>query len=159
MRHAKSSWDNPGQSDHERPLNERGRRDAPRMGRLLEQRGLLPTLIVSSTATRARETAKAVAHAAGYSGQIVLEPRLYHATRGDWDAVLHGLPSDQQRVLCVGHNPGLEDLLRRWTGESIAMPTAAVAVCELPQLPWKEMDLNSATVEAVHRPKELEEEG
>src|SRR5688500_2653227 len=88
LRHAKSSWDDASLDDHERPLNARGRRDAPRMGDLLRDELLVPDLIITSDAVRAHTTALAVAEAAGYIGPIVVEPRLYHASPEDVLAVL-----------------------------------------------------------------------
>ena len=72
LRHAKSSWSDPTVDDHERPLNKRGRRDAPRMGELVRQHGLIPGMVISSDAMRARLTAEAVAEAACYAGEILL---------------------------------------------------------------------------------------
>ena len=80
LRHAKSSWKDTGLEDHERPLNQRGQRDAPWMGRLIRERGLIPELIISSDAVRARLTAAGVAETAQYAGEIRLEPRLYGAS-------------------------------------------------------------------------------
>jgi len=76
LRHAKSSWDDPALGDHERPLNKRGRRDAPRMGELVREYGLIPDVVISSDAVRARRTAEAVAEAARYAGEILLDPSL-----------------------------------------------------------------------------------
>ena len=81
VRHAKSSWDDPSLRDHERPLNKRGHRNAPEMGRRIAEHGLRPSLIVSSTAVRAWSTAKAVAKAVGYPYEFLeKEPNLYHAS-------------------------------------------------------------------------------
>lgn len=156
MRHAKSSWDNPAWSDHDRPLNERGLHDAPRMGHWIEEQGGAPSLIISSTATRARDTAERVADACHYLGNIVLEPRLYHATPSDWKDVVRSLPDSHYRILCVGHNPGLEELLRKWTGEIVEMPTAAVAVADLHISAWSDYDRHHVSVTSVSRPKEID---
>jgi phosphohistidine phosphatase len=77
LRHAKSSWKHPELADHDRPFNKRGKRDAPRMGELLRNEHLIPEVIISSTAIRARDTAEAVAKACGYKGQITLNRSLY----------------------------------------------------------------------------------
>jgi phosphohistidine phosphatase len=79
LRHAKSSWHNPALDDHERLLNTRGRRNAPRMGELVREYGLIPDVVISSDAVRARLTAEAVAEAARYAGEILLDPHLYMA--------------------------------------------------------------------------------
>ncbi|MFB3041695.1 MAG: histidine phosphatase family protein, partial [Candidatus Poribacteria bacterium] len=77
LRHAKSSWEHPELTDHDRPLNKRGKRDAPRMGKLLRVQGLVPDLIMSSTAKRARSTAKTVARKSGYKEKVELTPAFY----------------------------------------------------------------------------------
>ncbi|HVJ88008.1 MAG TPA: histidine phosphatase family protein [Caulifigura sp.] len=155
MRHAKSSWDNPAWTDHDRPLNDRGDRDAPRMAEALKERGLTPTHIVSSTAMRAKTTAEIVAESIGFSGEIVLEPRLYLATTTDWHFVVKQFPEAHETILCVGHNPGLEQLLRKWSGEEIEMPTAAIAIVDVTATPWGDFDRQVLTVTDVLRPKEL----
>jgi phosphohistidine phosphatase len=108
LRHAKSSWNDPALDDHERPLNKRGRRDAPRMGELLREHGLIPDVVISSDAVRARLTAEAVAGAAGYAGAIVLDPRLYLAGPADILSLLQRVRGKAETVMIVGHNPGLE---------------------------------------------------
>nr|NIL98123.1 hypothetical protein [Planctomycetales bacterium]NIP70269.1 hypothetical protein [Planctomycetales bacterium] len=80
LRHAKSSWDDSALDDHDRPLNKRGKRDAPRMGQLLVQQDLVPDCILTSTARRARKTAEAVAKACGGVVPLTEMPELYHAT-------------------------------------------------------------------------------
>ena len=112
LRHAKSSWEQPGLDDHARPLNARGERDAPRMGRLVRAEGLTPDLIISSDAARARATAEAMAEAARYPGTILLEPRLYHADTAEiLDVLRTTIDEDVASVMIVGHNPGLEELV------------------------------------------------
>ena len=91
LRHAKSSWADTSLDDWQRPLNDRGRRDAPRVGTWLRDRSLVPDLIVTSDAIRARETAAAVSTAVGYTREIVVEPSLYHATPADAVAVLKNI--------------------------------------------------------------------
>jgi len=83
LRHAKSSWDDSALDDHERPLNQRGRRDAPRMGKLMREYGLIPDVVLSSDAVRARLTADAVAEAASFTGEIRLDSHLYLAGPAD----------------------------------------------------------------------------
>lgn len=159
MRHAKSSWDDPGTADHDRPLNHRGKEDAPRMGRWLAEQGLDPDLIVTSTAKRARKTAKLVAETCGYQGELVKLPELYHASPKVWTSVVQKLPETATRVLCVGHNPGLEELLAGWLAADVAMPTAAVAVLSLDIDAWRDAGLGTRmTLRGVHRVKERKAE-
>ena len=156
LRHAKSSWDEPGADDHARPLNSRGERDAPRMGRLLRNERLTPDLIVSSDAARARQTAEAVAEASAFDGTILLEPRLYHAGPAEIVDVVRETDEDAGTILIVGHNPGFEELLARLTGRREDVPTAALARITLPIDRWQ--DLTTATrgkLAGLWRPKEL----
>ena len=107
LRHAKSSWKHADVNDHDRPLNKRGKRDAPLMGDLLQNEHLVPDLIISSTAKRARSTAKAVAKAARYKGDIILNQSLCSAPPTACVDVLRDLSNEYARVLKVGHNPAI----------------------------------------------------
>jgi phosphohistidine phosphatase len=140
LRHAKSSWAEPGLADIDRPLNKRGKRDAPRIGRLLRTEDLLPDLILSSPARRARKTAEAVAEESGYSGEIETQPDFYPGDPEAYLQVLRGLSDELERVMVVAHNPGLEELVDALTGESVALPTAALAHITLPVERWSQLD-------------------
>ena len=157
LRHAKSSWGDSSLDDHERPLNARGERDAPQMGRLVRKKRLPVELIISSDALRARLTAQAMADATGYRGQLLLDPRLYHASAAEILAVLRSTVEDNvASVMIVGHNPGLEDLVARLTGEAEGLPTAALAQIALPIDRWSDLDTStSGTLVGLWRPKEL----
>jgi phosphohistidine phosphatase len=158
MRHAKSSWDDATQSDHDRPLNDRGKRDAPRMGELLAEQGLRPDHIVSSSARRARKTARRVAEALGYAGSIEERDDLYLSPPAVWLAMLHALPNDAECVLCVGHNPTLEGLVWHLGGTRQAMPTAAIAQFLLEGTSWSELHPGpQLSLRTIWRPKEIEE--
>jgi phosphohistidine phosphatase len=144
LRHAKSSWSNPNVADHDRPLNARGKQDAPRMGRLLRQLDLVPDLIISSTAKRAVSTAEAVAVESGYENEIELARHLYHAWPGTFVEALRAVDEAYQRVMIVGHNPGLEELVEELTGLTERMPTGALARITLPVQRWLELDEETA---------------
>ena len=154
LRHAKSSWADTSLDDWQRPLNDRGRRDAPRVGAWLRDRSLMPDLIVTSDAVRARDTASAVATAAGCTRAIVVEPSLYHATPADAIAVLTSIGNQAARtVLVVGHNPGLSDLVSRLSGEHHDLVTAAIVELAVPIDRWSELDATiAATVGATWQP-------
>jgi phosphohistidine phosphatase len=155
LRHAKSSWDDPHLDDHDRPLNGRGKRDAPRVGERLREERILPDRIVSSTAVRARRTAEEVAEACGYDREIALAQRLYGAEPDDCLALLRELPDEDETVMLVGHNPCLEDLVARLAGRAERMPTAALAVFDLPLDSWAEITSGSrGKLLALWRPKE-----
>jgi phosphohistidine phosphatase len=149
LRHAKSSWKQPELPDHDRPLSKRGKRDAPRVGEFLLEKGLTPDLIISSTAKRARKTAEAAAKASGFSGELRLTPALYLAAPEAYIATLRSLPDEYQRVMLVGHNPGLEELMAKLTGRTASMPTAAVAYVSFPITHWSELEMG-AKAELIH---------
>lgn len=140
LRHAKSSWSDGGLPDHDRPLNQRGNTDAPRMGRLLRREGLTPELIISSTAERAVATAELVAQASGYENEIRTTRSLYHAGPEAYLEQLRRLPDEYGRVMVVGHNPGIEELVEQLTSAAEMMPTAALAHVELPIEQWLALD-------------------
>ncbi|WP_345974494.1 histidine phosphatase family protein [Sulfurimonas sp. HSL3-7] len=139
MRHAKSSWKELGLPDHERPLNKRGQHDAPKMGRLIRKKKLKPQLIICSSAKRARETLERVTEAFGYSQEIRFSEALYGAGPEAYIKLLKELDEAYDRVMVVGHNPGLEALLERLTGEEQILPTAALARVELPIKGWRKL--------------------
>ena len=156
LRHAKSSWNDSALGDHERPLNERGRRDGPRMGRLLREYGLIPDIVISSDAVRAQRTAEAVAEAARYVGEILLDERLYLASPADILSLLRAVREDADRVMVVGHNPGLEGLVEQLTGEREDMPTATLAQIVLPIDRWGDLQPSTrGTLVGLWRPGEL----
>lgn len=136
LRHAKSSWSNQNMSDFERPLNGRGRQDAPRMGRWIKQQDMTPELIVTSAAERALTTAELVALDSGYDAELRVTRQFYLASPGAYIAALRTLDDSYTRVMVVGHNPGMEDLVEALTGLATGMPTAAVACIELPITSW-----------------------
>jgi len=129
MRHAKSSWSSGAQGDHERPLNDRGQRDAPVIGELLVARGWVPERVISSDAVRTRETWDGL-----MASMPSLEPRftpsLYLAGLSAVRAALTELEDDVTSALLLGHNPGFS-LVASWlTGDEIELKTAYAAVME-----------------------------
>jgi phosphohistidine phosphatase len=158
MRHAKSSWTDSTQTDHNRTLNKRGERDATRMGQLIESEGLVPDCIVSSTAVRAHTTAELVAERSGFKEEIQLARELYHAPPSVYFAVLSQLPGTCKRVLAVAHNPGIAEILSQLTGADESMPTAALAHIQLDIEDWNQFDQDcDAQLVEFWCPKELQE--
>lgn len=162
LRHAKSSWKDSGLADHDRPLNKRGLRDAPRMGWLLREEDLLPDLILSSTALRARKTAEMVAEKSGYEGELEYRGDFYGAEPEIYLGALSSLTDEYSRVMVVGHNPGLEELLELLTGEFERIPTGALAQVVLPIHAWRELsDIEESSLEGelvnLWRPRDLSE--
>ncbi len=140
LRHAKSSWKESELPDHDRPLNKRGRQDAPRMGSLLRAQDLLPDLIISSTAIRAQATAEALIETSGYEGELQLTRAFYAAGPQAFVNVLRQLPDKYGRVMVIGHNPGLEELIEELTGEEESLPTAGLALVMLSIQNWTDLD-------------------
>lgn len=128
VRHAKSSWKDPALRDHERPLNKRGKRDAPEMGERLAQRGCNADLFVSSSAVRALETARSFAVKLGYPPEdIQTEERIYLASVGELLEAIRGVKASVETLMLFGHNPGLTDLANLLgTREILNLPTCAV---------------------------------
>jgi len=156
LRHAKSSWEFEELSDHDRPLNNRGRRDAPLMGRKLLKEQLVPQIIISSSAVRAHSTAKKVAKACGYEDEILIDPALYGSGYSDYLNVLTNQEDEHDIIMLVGHNPISEQLVEVLTGEIVTMPTCAIACISLPITSWKQIiDKTKGQLLNLWRPKEL----
>lgn len=141
LRHAKSDWGNSQLSDHDRPLNDRGKYDAPRMGAWLKQKNMVPELIISSTAERALTTAELVALSADFEGELRTERNFYLAGPPTYVEILNELPDSYERVMVVGHNPGMEELVSLLTDRDRPMSTANVAVVELPIDSWRDLTI------------------
>jgi phosphohistidine phosphatase len=161
MRHAKSSWKNPALDDHDRPLNKRGKRDAPRMGQLLAEHKLLPDLVLCSSARRARDTAFAVLREAGYDGETRILRSLYMADPQSALEVLRRLEGEPERVLVIGHNPGLEELVQALVADRIELPTAGLVRVDIDVERWSDVQLGRGRGRVVGfwRPKQLPEAG
>jgi phosphohistidine phosphatase len=157
MRHAKSSWKDNDLKDHERPLAKRGMKNAPRMGDLIKEAELVPQRILSSTALRARQTAEAVAEKSGYLGEIIYLDSLYLAEPPIILDILRLTGDDIERVMVVGHNPGLEALMQILSGRVEALTTASVAYFVLPIDHWRDLGSNTqGELIQLWRPKDLD---
>jgi phosphohistidine phosphatase len=140
VRHAKSNRDDPSLPDRDRPLNERGLHDAPRMGARLARRDVNPDLIVSSPALRALTTAQLFAAKIGYEGKrIVVDERLYAADAAILLAVIRALDEKTACVMLFGHNPEFGDLAQRLSGDPVEMPTCAVAEFRFDIKSWSDV--------------------
>jgi phosphohistidine phosphatase len=157
LRHAKSSWSDARLADFDRPLNERGLRAAPLMGRYMRERQIRPDLILCSPAERARQTAALLAEAAGLPTPPRYDERIYEATAARLVEVVAQADEGAGSLLLVGHNPGLEELLELLTGETRRMPTAALACIELDADKWATLAQRSGRLEWQVKPKELED--
>ncbi|MBW2273946.1 MAG: histidine phosphatase family protein [Deltaproteobacteria bacterium] len=155
IRHAKSSWDESGLADFERPLNERGKRDAPEMGRRLAAIDASPDLMLASTAKRARSTAKRIASEIGYPKvEIVFEQLFYGATAGEMFDAIRRLKSELSEVIIVSHNPGITDLNNTLCDTHIDnIPTCGVVRLELPVSGWDATEPGCARMVDFDYPK------
>ncbi|MGE0629507.1 MAG: histidine phosphatase family protein [Hyphomicrobiaceae bacterium] len=163
FRHAKSSWGDPGLTDHERPLTKRGTRDAARMGEFLAEAGLVPDLILCSGAVRARATlALALPAFAGAVGEVVHDDTLYLAEPAQILKRLANVEGSRNPVMIVGHNPGLHALALALVhaGEPRALsqlaqnfPTAGLAVIDFEMAGWSDVSPAAGTLRLFVSPK------
>jgi len=166
LRHAKSSWDDPSQADHDRPLADRGRRAVEVISAYIEEHGIAPDLILSSTARRTRETLEGL----GLRSATMIEHRLYGASCDDLLDRLHAVPAELESVMIVGHNPALQILALRLAGSELEgrpagaeglteirrkLPTGALVTLELSS-PWAELGAGGAQLVDYVRPKALQ---
>ena len=159
LRHAKSSWKEPGLADHDRPLAGRGRRAARTIRRHLKEQRIDPELVLCSTATRARQTLERIEPAFGRGG-VRVEAELYGAGSAALLARLRHVPARVRSVMVIGHNPGLQDvalLLARNGSRELEekLPTAALATLAF-RGPWAALDRGEAELVEFVRPRDLE---
>lgn len=158
VRHAKSSWDEPRLPDFDRPLNDRGKRDAPRMGKRLKERGIHPSLILSSPAKRAVSTCKRLADAMGHDRRnIEIDQALYHADEEDILSVVWRIDRKLTSVMIVGHNPGLTDFVnsinRNQEPVTQNMPTCGVVAFSFAIDEWKGVTFGTGKLDFFDFPK------
>jgi len=128
MRHAKSDWSNTSLADHDRPLNDRGRRDAPRMAQWLAEIDQIPDRILCSSAVRTRQTVTGLTDLWNACPAIHYSHELYHAQPQEIIDNIRLEGGDARRLLIVAHNPGLTRLASDLSGLFVEMPTAAIAI-------------------------------
>ena len=162
LRHGKSSWKDLSLDDFDRPLKGRGRRDAEAMGQYIQDRCLLPDLVLCSTAKRAVQTLKrAMKNMDIPSSCVKWSPNLYHAETETWMKQLSAVPASFKRVMVVGHNPGLEDLVIFLSKKPISIPedgklipTATLALFEI-ETEWKHIGRGAGRLTDIIRPRTL----
>ncbi len=165
LRHAKSSWKNPTLPDHERPLNSRGKAAAPVMGKAMANHGLVPDLVLCSTARRTRDTLDLVLPELKAEPKVVYEDGLYHGTPNEMLAILQAAPGNAGHILLVGHNPELQRFVLDLIGSGpkhlkdrieAQLPTAALVVIRFMFGAWKDIGLNEGKLELFLTPRDLE---
>ena len=150
FRHAKTERDSTSGRDFDRRLNERGERDAPRIGDEIRNLGLGYDLILSSPAARAAETAQL----AGLSPRY--DQRIYDASTGELLAIVQEVDNEVGKVMMIGHNPGFERLASKLLGHSVEMPTGSLVEIELPIDNWNETGGSVGRLARFLRPRELD---
>ena len=141
VRHAKSSWNDASQLDIDRPLNERGKRDAPFMGKVLKQKDSLPDVIISSPAKRAKSTAKRIAKEIGMDNQsIVIDNRLYLGSTYDYEKAIQEVDNQHNTVAIVTHNPAITAAAEDFTDVEFAnIPTGGVVAIDFDINDWADI--------------------
>lgn len=155
LRHAKSSWKDQSLPDFERPLNRRGKDAAERMGRYLKHELIVPELVLSSPATRARETLERVAKAAKWSTEVRFDQRIYEAGGLRLLEVISQIENDRHTALLVGHNPGMEELLMLLTGGTEHLPTGSLVKIEIKTSKWTTAGDKRAKLAWLKKPRDL----
>jgi phosphohistidine phosphatase len=158
IRHAKSSWENDKLADFDRPLNERGKIDAPRMGKRLKERKVVPDLLLSSPAKRTLSTAKRIADAMGFEKEKIKTDRgLYHADDDEILNVIRSMNDHNDCVLMFGHNPGLTDFVNNVNHDKKHyidnIPTCGVVAIEFNVPSWRQVDFGKGDVLHFDFPK------
>jgi phosphohistidine phosphatase len=157
MRHAKSDWSDSSLADFDRPLNKRGKKAAPFMGKEIYNRKLVPDLVLSSPAQRAKLTAEAVAKECNIEEKIQWKEDFYFGYADDIIETLQRLPKKIHKVLIIGHNPTLENLVSILVNDykHVTMPTAALVSLSVDIDNWTKLESNSCLFDWILRPKEL----
>ncbi len=164
LRHAKSSWDDPGLDDHDRVLNRRGKAAVPVIGGWLSSRRHIPDLVLCSSAVRTRQTIDGLRKAIAGIPAPIIEADLYHASPERMLERLRALPRTCSTVMLVGHQPGIGSLTRQLADGTETrrcrrafehFPTAAAAVLELTADDWRNLHYGSARFTDFAKPKEL----
>ena len=155
LRHAKSSWKESAMKDFDRPLNQRGLKAAPTIGRLMRKRKLQPDLVLSSPAERARQTTQLVLDAAGFKTELRYDERIYEASAARLFEIVSQIEDDANIAMLVGHNPGLEELLEALTGAARSLSTAALACIEVDIERWSKLRAGEHELAWLVKPKEL----
>jgi phosphohistidine phosphatase len=165
LRHAKSSWKDPTIPDRDRPLNSRGKVEAPLMGKAMARHGLVPDLVLCSTARRTRDTLDLVLPELTAEPKIVYEDDLYHQPPEEMLEIVHQVATPVSHVLLVGHNPELHSLALDLIGSGPKhlrdrleekYPTAGLVVLRFLTGNWKDIAVNSGKLELFLTPKDVQ---
>ena len=159
VRHAKSSWKDPTLADRDRPLNKRGKRDAPRMGQRLKARKVLPEVLISSPAVRARKTANKIASQIGFSKDLIeVDESLYQGGTTGMLKVIRGISDEAGTAMLFGHNPGTTDLVNYLAHADIDnVPTCGIAEIRFVADSWNDVVSGGGRLVDFDYPKRVED--
>lgn len=145
IRHAKSSWSSNAENDFDRPLNQRGKRDAPLMGEVLYVKQVFPDLFLSSSAKRAKKTAKKIARKIGYDKKNILyKESLYLAAPEEIIAEIKSVDNSIHSLAVVGHNPGMTEIINLLSNVHIDnLPTCGIAALSIEIDQWADLTIQS----------------
>jgi len=155
LRHAKSSWKDDSVKDFDRPLNQRGLKAATQVGKLLRKRKPKPDLVLSSPAERARQTAQLMLESSRINVELRYDERIYEAGAARLLEIVSQIEDSADSVMLVGHNPGMEELLKALTGEERHLSTAMLTCVELNVEKWNKIKPGTGRLEWLTKPKEL----
>ena len=155
LRHAKSSWKDSDLQDFDRPLNGRGKEAAEVIGRFIRKKRLMPDLLLSSPAVRARETIETIIKIANLQSELRFEERIYEAGSSRLAEIVSEIEDEQKSVMLVGHNPGMEELLRLLTDHLEHMETGTLAKIDLNGSSWSKALAEKGKLDWIVKPKEL----
>ena len=155
LRHAKAENAAPGSSDISRSLNERGKKEAQTIGTFIRKQNLAVELVLCSPAVRARETAELVLSAAERNANVGYDQRIYEAGPRQLLEVISEVDENQSAVLLVGHNPGMEELLRALTGRDEPLATGTLARIDFSFDEWSRVAADKGSLELIVRPNEI----
>ena len=156
IRHAKSSWSDETLDDFERPLNKRGKANAPMMGERLKEKGVMPDIIISSPAKRAKTTAEIIAKKVGYKNILFLDD-IYEATSETLSKIVKRLDESYKIIFLVGHNPSLNELAYKLAGFSENIPTCGIVEIDFKCKKWAEIAPQKAKLVMFDYPKNSDE--
>jgi len=153
IRHAKSSWSDMSLGDFDRPLNKRGKRDAPFMAQKLKEKKVLPDVIVSSPAKRTKSTAQIFANEINFTKPIAYDKNIYEADGGELKYVVNSLNDKAKTALMFGHNPGLNMLAENFLEFNENIPTCGIIEIEFDCKKWSEISSKNAKLISFDYPK------
>lgn len=153
IRHAKSSWKDEALDDFDRPLNKRGKRDAPFMVKMLKERGVAPDIIISSSAKRAKATAKIIAKGIGYDKDIVFDKEIYESSLDTLHKIVAKVDDGLNTLFLIGHNPSLNMLAQEYVCFDENIPTCGVVEIEFECGRWAEISAKNAKLISFEYPK------